>query len=114
MGCVRFGDPIWYRLFGKDEHAIKLPVIKKEKKLPEVLSKQECKKLFEAPRTLKRSFLLSFTYSAGLRMNGLRHIKISDVDTDRMQIRVRQGKGKKYRYGLLSRFIASRLPNYLK
>ena len=44
----------------------------------------------------------------------LRHIKISDVDTDRMQIRVRQGKEKKDRYVILSRFIAAHLPHYLQ
>ena len=109
-----FGMRFWFRLFGRDEQALKLPVIKKEKKLPEVLSKEECKQLFRAPRTLKHRFLLAFAYSAGLRMNELRHIKISDIDTDRMQIRVRQGKGKKDRYVILSRFIKSRLPNYLK
>ena len=86
-----FGMRFWFRLFGRDEQALKLPVIKKEKKLPEVLSKEECKQLFHAPRTLKHRFLLAFAYSAGLRMNELRHIKISDIDTDRMQVRVCQG-----------------------
>lgn len=109
-----FGMRFWFRLFGKDEQALKLPVIKKEKKLPEVLSKEECKELFKAPRTLKHRFLLAFAYSAGLRMNELRLLKISDVDTDRMQVRVRQGKGKKDRYVILSRCIKERLPNYLK
>jgi len=109
-----FGMRFWFRLFGKDEQALKLPVIKKEKKLPEVLSTEECKKLFKAPRTLKHRFLLAFAYSAGLRMNELRLLRISDVDTDRMQVRVRQGKGKKDRYVILSRFIKERLPNYLK
>ena len=109
-----FGMRFWFRLFGRDKQALKLPVIKKEKKLPEVLSKEECKQLFRAPRTLKHRFLLAFAYSAGLRMNELRHIKISDIDTDRMQVRVRQGKGKKDRYVILSRFIKLRLPNYLK
>ena len=109
-----FGMRFWFRLFGKDEKALQLPVIKKDKKLPEVLSKEECKQLFRAPRTLKHRFLLAFAYSAGLRMNELRHIKISDIDTDRMQVRVRQGKGKKDRYVILSRYIKSRLPYYLK
>ena len=86
-----FGMRFWFRLFGKDEKALQLPVIKKDKKLPEVLSKEECKQLFRAPRTLKHRFLLAFAYSAELRMNELRHIKISDIDTDRMQVRVRQG-----------------------
>ncbi|GHU72192.1 hypothetical protein FACS189413_14900 [Bacteroidia bacterium] len=84
-----FGMRFWFRLFGKDEHALRLPVIKKDKKLPEVLSKEECKELFKAPRSLKHRFLLAFTYSAGLRLNEVRHVKISDVDSHRMQIRVR-------------------------
>jgi Site-specific recombinase XerD len=109
-----FGMRFWFRLFGRDEQALKLPVIKKEKKLPEVLSKEECKQLFRAPRTLKHRFLLAFAYSAGLRLNELRHIKISDIDTGRMQVRVRQGKGKKDRYVILSRLIKSRLPHYLQ
>lgn len=108
-----FGMRFWFRLFGKDEQALKLPVIKKEKKLPEVLSKEECRELFKAPRTLKHRFLLAFAYSAGLRMNELRMLKISDVDCDRMQVRVRQGKGRKDRCVILSRFIKERLPNYL-
>ena len=109
-----FGMRFWFRLFGRDEQALKLPVIKKEKKQPDVLSKDECKQLFLAPRTLKHRFLLAFAYSTGLRMNELRHIKISDIDTDRMPVRVRQGKGKKDRYVLFSRYIKSRLPDYLK
>ena len=109
-----FGMRFWFRLFGRDAQALKFPVIKKEKKLPEVLSKEECKQLFRAPRTLKHRFLLAYAYSAGLRMNELRHIKLSDIDTDGMQLRVRQGKGKKDRYEILSRFIKSRLPRYLE
>lgn len=109
-----FGLRFWFRLFGKDEQALKLPVIKKEKKLPEVLSKEECKELFKAPRSLKRRFLLAFAYSAGLRMNELRHLKISDIDTGRMQVRVSHGKGKKDRYVILSKYIKSRLSDYLK
>jgi len=79
-----------------------------------VLSKEECRTLFKAPRTFKHRFLLAFAYSSGLRMNELRHIRISDVDCDRMQVRVRQGKGKKDRYVILSKYIKERLPYYLK
>lgn len=66
------------------------------------------------PRSLKHRFLLAFAYSAGLRMNELRHLRIADVDTDRKQIRIRQGKGKKDRYVILSKLIADRLPKYLE
>lgn len=108
-----FGMRFWFRLFDKEDSAIQLPVIKKEKKLPEVLPQEECKALFKAPGTLKHRFLLAFAYPSGLRMNELRHLKISDVDTDRMQIRVRQGKGKKDRYAILSKSIKDKLPFYL-
>lgn len=108
-----FGMKYWFRAFKMEDKAIRLPLIKKEKKLPVVLSKEECKKLFAAPRLLKHRFLLAFAYSAGLRMNELRHMRISDIDLDRNQVRIKQGKGKKDRYVILSRFLSDRLPKYL-
>ncbi len=50
----------WFRLFDMEDKAIQMPPVKKEKKLPVVLSKQECKELFKAPRNLKYPFLLAF------------------------------------------------------
>ncbi|MBK7505459.1 MAG: tyrosine-type recombinase/integrase [Bacteroidetes bacterium] len=79
-----------------------------------MLSKQECKALFKAPTNLKHRFLLAFAYSAGLRMNEIRHTKIADIDLDRMQIRVQKGKGNKDRYVVLAKSIALRLDNYLQ
>jgi site-specific recombinase XerD len=103
----------WFRLFDMEDKAIQMPPIKKDKKLPVVLSREECKELFKAPCTLKHSFLLAFAYSGGLRMNELRLIKISDVDVQRMQVHIRNGKGRKQRYVGLSIFIAQKLPLYL-
>src|SRR5690625_7254876 len=102
-----------FRLFEKDGGALSLPSIKHIKNLPEVLSQAECKELFNAPALLKHRFLLAFTYSAGLRLSEVRFMKISDVDTHRMQIRVESGKGKKSRYVTLSKYIKDRLPHYL-
>lgn len=107
-----YGLRYWFRSFGLKESALRMPPIKKKTTLPEVLSKQECKALFKAPRTLKHRFLLAFAYSSGLRMNELRLLKIADVDVHRMQIHVRQGKGKKDRYVVLSKIIADKLPAY--
>lgn len=109
-----YGLRYWLRLFGKDEMALRMPPVKKKQTLPEVLSKEECRQLFKAPRLLKHRFLLAFAYSAGLRMNELRLLKLSDVDVDRKQIHVRQGKGKKDRYVVLAGIIADKLPLYLK
>ena len=108
-----YGLRYWLRAFGKDEMALRMPPVKKKQTLPQVLSKQECRELFKAPRLLKHRFLLAFAYSAGLRMNELRLVKIADVDVNRKQIHVRQGKGKKDRYVVLSNIIADKLAHYL-
>lgn len=103
----------WFRLFGMEDKAIQMPPIKKEKKLPVVLSKDECKELFKAPRTLKHRFLLAFAYAGGLRMNELRLLKIADVDMQRNMILIRRGKGRKDRYVTLSKLIGQKLSIYL-
>jgi integrase/recombinase XerD len=109
-----FGLRYWFRVFGLEERALRMPPIKKKKSLPVVLSKQECKELFKAPRSLKHRFLLALAYSAGLRMNELRLLKRTDVDLQRLQIHVRQGKGGKDRYVVLSQLIAQKIPLYLQ
>lgn len=108
-----FGLRYWFRLFDMEEMAIQMPVIKKVETLPTVLSKEECKLIFSASRSLKHRFLLAFAYAGGLRMNELRMLKIVDVDLDRKQVHIRQGKGKKDRYVILSEFIAQRFQKYL-
>lgn len=108
-----FGLRYWFRLFGMDEKALQMPVIKKTKTLPTVLSKEECKLIFAAPRNLKHKFLLAFAYGGGLRMNELRMLKITDVDLQRKQVHIRQGKGKKDRYVILSNFLNDRFQKYL-
>jgi site-specific recombinase XerD len=64
-----FGLRYWFRLFGMEEKAVQMPVIKKEETLPTVLSKEECRAIFSAPRSLKHKFLLAFAYAGGLRMS---------------------------------------------
>lgn len=108
-----YGLRHWFRLFGMEEKAIQMPSIKKEETLPVVFSKEECKELFKAPRWLKHKFLLAFAYSGGLRMNELRLLKIGDVDLNRKQIHIRQGKGKRDRYVVLSNLLAQKFQQYL-
>lgn len=103
----------WFRVFDLEEKAIAMPSIKKEETLPVVLSQQECRELFKAPRLLKHKFLLAFAYAGGLRMNELRMLKIADVDLDRKQVHIRQGKGKKDRYVVLSNYLAQSFKKYL-
>jgi integrase len=58
--------------------------------------------------------VLMSCYSAGLRISEAVHLKVSDIDSQRMQIRVEQGKGKKYRYTLLSTTLLEQLRMYWK
>lgn len=109
-----YGLRYWYRLFGMDEQAVQMPAIKKDHTLPTVLSREECRELFKAPRTLKHRFLLAFAYAGGLRMNELRMLKISDIDLDRKQIHIRLGKKRKSRYVVLSVFLAQRFRQYIE
>lgn len=108
-----YGLRHWFRLFNLEEKAIQMPSIKKEEKLPVVLSKEECKELFKAPRWFKHRYLLTFAYAGGLRMNELRLLKIADVDLDRKQVHIKQGKGKKDRYVVLSNLLAEKFQKYL-
>jgi len=88
--------------------------VKKEKRLPVVLSGQEIKSLLEAVKNLKHRMVLMICYSAGLRVGEAVRLKVSDIDSQRMQIRVEQGKGKKDRYTLLSTILLEQLRRYWK
>ena len=79
----------------------KVPRGKKPRKLPMVFSKREVRAVFEATHNLKHRAILMTTYSGGLRSSEAVRLKAADIDSDRMLIRVDQGKGQKDRYTLL-------------
>lgn len=81
---------------------VALPRIRKEKKLPVVLSQAEVQRLLDNCDGIRSKALLSLIYSCGLRVSELINLKISDIDSDRMQVHIRQGKGRKDRYVPLS------------
>jgi integrase/recombinase XerD len=86
----------------------------REKMLPEVLSEEEVSDIIKATKNLKHKAILMTIYSAGLRIGELVNLKIKDIDSKRMQIRVEQGKGKKDRYTLLSQKTLEILRLYIK
>jgi site-specific recombinase XerD len=103
-----------FEINGKKSLKTKLPSIPQKERLPVVLSQQECKKLISTPLKLRDRFMIAFMYSSGLRISEVSKLKISDIDIDRMQIRVVQSKGNKDRYVPLSKYIAAKLPKYLQ
>jgi len=96
----------------RDWDRFRIPRAKREKRLPVVLSQQEIQAIFSATRNLKHRALLMTIYSAGLRVSEVVHLKVSDIDSQRMTIRVKQGKGAKDRYTLLGRRTLGVLRDY--
>jgi len=75
-----------------------LPTPKKPQTLPVVLSQEEVTHFLESSRPLKQRTILMICYAAGLRIAEATHLKITDIDSQHMVIRVDQGKGRKDRY----------------
>ena len=75
---------------------------KKERKLPIVLSKENVRKMIENTNNIKHRCIVSLLYSAGLRRSEILNLKLTDIDSSRMLVLVRNAKGKKDRYTLLS------------
>jgi site-specific recombinase XerD len=107
-----YGLRYCYRLLGMNDKVVQLPKIKRDKKLPVVLNHQECKAIFNAPDLLKHRVLLSFIYSAGLRAREVSKMKLSDIDSGRMMIHIRQSKYNKDRYVPLSPLMLEGLRKY--
>lgn len=86
---------------------------RKEKYLPEVLSEEEVVQILNATDNLKHKTIFMTIYSAGLRISEAINLKVKDIDSKRMQIRVEQAKGKKDRYTLLGEKTLEILRKYV-
>jgi len=82
------------------------------RKLPIVLDLLEVESLFAVTTNLKHKAILMITYSSGLRVSEAARLKITDIDSKRMMVRVTQGKGGKDRYSILSQTTLEHLRQY--
>ena len=87
---------------------------KREKILPNVLSKEEVKAILETPKNIKHKAMLSMIYSCGLRRSELLNLRPSDIDSKRNIVFIKQSKGKKDRITPLSPKILELLRSYYK
>jgi len=85
---------------------------KKSKYLPQILSIEEVENILNATSNLKHKVLLSIIYSAGLRIGEALNLRLSDIDSQRMLIHIRNAKGKKDRYVPLSKGLLPYLRDY--
>ncbi len=85
----------------------------KSRFLPVVLSKQEVIDLLRNTRNLKHKAVLALLYSSGLRIGELIDLELNDIDVDRRQIFIRNGKGRKDRYVIMAESFRQLLHNYL-
>jgi len=116
QGTYRFytaGLKFFYRHTLKREGVIaniKYPTRKRT--LPVVLDLSEVEALFSVTENIKHKAILMVTYSAGLRLSETSHLKIADIDSKRMMVRVQQGKMSKDRYSILSQRTLECLRQY--
>ncbi len=87
---------------------------RKEQYLPEVLSEEEVTSILKVITNIKHRALIMTIYSGGLRISELINLKVKDIDSNRMRIRIEQSKGKKDRYTLLSQKTLLILRQYFK
>jgi integrase/recombinase XerD len=87
----------------------KMSHVRVARTLPVVLSREEASRLIESASTLKHRTALSVAYGAGLRVSEVTALKVGDIDSQRMLLRIEKGKGQKDRYALLPPILLERL-----
>jgi integrase/recombinase XerD len=105
---------LYRNTLGKDWAVTHIPFPRKQKKLPVVLSRDEVAQFLAAIHCLKYRTILSLCYGAGLRISEALNLQVTDIDSKRMMIRVRQAKGHKDRFVMLSPKLLDLLRQYWK
>ncbi len=98
LHALRF---LWSEVLKRPEIMVALPSPKVPRRLPVILSRVEVARILEAAGNLRNRAALMATYAAGLRVAEVAHLRVADIDSERMALRVEQGKGGRDRYSLL-------------
>jgi site-specific recombinase XerD len=111
VNALRF---LYHTTLKRDRTTFTIPAPRQRQKLPAILSREEVEQVIaHAPNPKHRTMLLT-TYAAGLRLNEVLHLRVTDIDSARMTIRVEQGKGGKDRYTVLRPRLLDALRGYWK
>lgn len=98
----------------KDWDVKHIPFQREGRRIPLVLSREEVRAVLQAVPNLKHRTIFTIQYAAGLRIGEAVHLKVTDIDSQRMVIRVEEGKGGKARYVMLSEHLLTLLREYWK
>lgn len=102
----------YHTVLGRDAFSIPVASRRKPDRLPEILDQEEVRKLFDSAQTIKHRSILMLVYGTGLRVSEVAKLRVQDIDSRRMMIRVQQGKGRKDRYVPLTAAILKVLREY--
>jgi len=105
---------LYHTTLKRDRTTFSIPSMRQPGKLPAILSRDEVERLIAQASNLKHRTMLLTTYAAGLRLNETLHLRVTDIDSARMTIRVEQGKGGQDRYTVLSGHLLAALRDYWK
>jgi integrase/recombinase XerD len=108
------GLRFFYKHIVDQQISVGFSLPRKPRRLPTVLTKQQISKIICAPDNLKHRLILMTTYAAGLRASEVRNLKPDHIDSQRMLIKVVDGKGRKDRYTMLSKRLLTELRHYYK
>jgi site-specific recombinase XerD len=111
VSSLRF---LYRTTLAKDWRIELIPFPRQERKLPVVLSLEEVQRFFAAIPSLRHRAMLVTAYAAGLRVSEVARLQVTDIDSQQMVIRIRQSKGHKDRYVMLSPRLLELLRLYWK
>ena len=105
---------LYHTTLKRDRTTFSIPSMRQPGKLPAILSRDEVERLIAHASNLKHRTMLLTTYAAGLRLSETLHLRVTDIDSARLTIRVEQGKGGQDRYTVLSGRLLTALRDYWK
>lgn len=112
--CVSALKFLYEHVLERPVGQLRLPRPKIERKLPVVLAREEVRRIFRAVPNRKHRALLMLVYSSGLRVGEVVRLRPDDLDTGRGLLHVRQGKGRKDRYVMLSAVAVEAVEEYVR
>lgn len=103
---------LYHQVLQREDFTSPLVVPKGKQRIPELLTRKEVAEILSAGKNLKHRMLLFTAYGCGLRVSELVHLRLRNIDGERRQLRIEQGKGDKDRYVVLPTALLQRLREY--